>query len=493
VYEYVVNGNSLISDAVIEAALSPYMGDKKSVADVEKARAALEKTYQDAGYLTVLVTIPEQKVDEGSVVLQVLEASVQRTSVKGAEYTLPSAVKALVPELAENKVPNFNVVQEQLAAINSRSTLKATPVLRAGSQPGRVEVQLDVDDRPPVSGSVELNNRQTSGTTPTRISASMRYDNLWQLGHSLGISAQVAPERIEDARVFSGTYTVPVGAGNSATAYWVSSRSSFASLPGAPDLGLLGTGDILGLRYSHKLHMASDRAFVGTVGLDRKDLRQTLFVRDAGSFDTPIIYTPLMANLNASYFTELQRASLDSTVVLGVRGLLGDTDAEFSARRKGATASFLAVRSTFNYSRNIGTWLAVGRLGTQVSANPLLPSEQMIAGGVDTVRGYYEGEQAGDYGANLSLEARTPMANIREKLAGWQLGYVAFVDMATVGKYATTAAVSTQATLASVGVGLRWNGPSKFRADADIARALVDGSTTQAGETRLHARGIWAF
>jgi hemolysin activation/secretion protein len=490
----VVSGNSLLTDAVIENAIDPHMGEDKSIGDVEKARAALEKAYQEAGYLTVLVTIPEQKVEDGSIALQVLEASVQRTAVKGAEYTLPSAVKALVPELAENKVPNFNKVQQQLAAANSRSTLKATPVLRAGSQPGRVEVQLDVDDRPPVSGSVELNNRQSAGTTPTRLSTNLRYDNLWQLGHSLGITTQVAPERIDDTRVFVGTYSLPVGsAGNTATAYWVSSRSRFASLAGAPDIGLLGNSDILGLRYSHKLHMASDRAFVGTLGLDRKDMRQTLLVAGAGSFDTPIIYTPLMANLNASYFTDLQRASLDSTVVVGVRGLLGDTDAEFSARRTGTTASFLALRSTLNYSRNIGRWLAVGRLGAQVSPNPLLPSEQMIAGGADTVRGYYEGERAGDYGANLSLEVRTPMVNIREKLAGWRVGGVAFIDMASVGTHVTSAAVSQQHTLASLGVGLRWNGPGSFSADADLAAALMDGSTTKSGASRLHARGIWSF
>jgi hemolysin activation/secretion protein len=85
------------------------------------------------------------------------------------------------------------------------------------------------------------------------------------------------------------------------------------------------------------------------------------------------------------------------------------------------------------------------------------------------------------------------MVNIREKLAGWRVGGVAFLDMASVGTHVTSAAVSQQHSLASLGVGLRWNGPGSFSADADLAAALMDGSTTKAGASRLHARGIWSF
>ena len=63
--EFQVKGNTVLSQMAIEEAVYPLLGPGKSVADVEKARAALEQAYHDAGYLTVYVSVPEQKVPAG--------------------------------------------------------------------------------------------------------------------------------------------------------------------------------------------------------------------------------------------------------------------------------------------------------------------------------------------------------------------------------------------------------------------------------------------
>src|SRR3984893_19185041 len=60
VHEYRVLGNSVLSNRDIETVLYPLLGDHKTLADVEIARAALEKTYHDRGFGTVFDDIPEQ-------------------------------------------------------------------------------------------------------------------------------------------------------------------------------------------------------------------------------------------------------------------------------------------------------------------------------------------------------------------------------------------------------------------------------------------------
>jgi len=499
IYEFLVDGASLLPEGAVERAVNKYMGDQRTVGDVESARAALEKAYHDAGYLTTLVTIPEQKVDEGSVKLSVIEAPLQKSAVKGADFTLPSEIKARVPELAENKVPNFNKVQEQLAAVNASGNLRVTPVLRAGSLPGTVDVQLDVEDRPPLSGSVEINNRHSVGTTPTRVGANFRYDNLWQLGHSFTLGLQTAPERLEDARVISGTYVFPYNsAGNTATVYLVSSRSRLETLTGAPGLGLQGNSDTLGLRFNFKLGNGDNYQYLASLGADYKDLRQTLFANASGSqstgSDTPVRYMPLAANVNANFFSETSRVTLDGTMTLGMGGLFGDDDAAFDARRKGATASFLALRTNLNYLQNFDRWAVATRATVQVTGQPLLPSEQMIAGGADTVRGYYEGERAGDYGLSGSIELRTPFMNPIKGKPEWRVGGVAFIDAGLVGTL-KTATGSELHSLASAGVGLRWVAPYGLTLELDTAHAFLKGADklTPAGENRIHARGILGF
>ena len=71
-------------------------------------------------------------------------------------------------------------------------------------------MDLNVKDTMPVHGSVELNNRYSADTTPLRLNGSASYDNLWQLGHSIGGSFQLSPEDLTQVKVFSGYYLARV-------------------------------------------------------------------------------------------------------------------------------------------------------------------------------------------------------------------------------------------------------------------------------------------
>ena len=86
VMEYQVEGNKLLPAIRIEQAVYPYLGENKTIADVEGAQSALAKAYHDAGYLTVLVDIPEQQVAGGVVRLKVTEGKVEKVRVTGSHY-----------------------------------------------------------------------------------------------------------------------------------------------------------------------------------------------------------------------------------------------------------------------------------------------------------------------------------------------------------------------------------------------------------------------
>ncbi|PPD51142.1 MAG: peptidase S9, partial [Methylobacter sp.] len=162
-FELRVKGNTLLERKQLERTVYPFLGPKKTIETVEKARGALEKLYHDQGYQTVGVDIPEQDVQNGVVYLQVVEGKVSRLRVKDSRYFSLGSIKASVPELAEGHVPNMPKMQEQLAAIDSQSNdRKVTPILRPGEAPGTVDVDLKVKDDLPLHGSVALNGRNTS-------------------------------------------------------------------------------------------------------------------------------------------------------------------------------------------------------------------------------------------------------------------------------------------------------------------------------------------
>jgi len=494
IFEYQVEGNSRLPDIDIERAVTPYLGEGKTLRDVDGARSALERAYRDAGYLTAVVSIPEQNVDGANVTLRVLEGEVERVRVKGAASHLPSSIKAQVAELTPGNVPYFPEMQRELAALNRSPDLKATPVMKAGKAPGTLEVQLDVEDQLPLHGSVEFTNRQSPNTTPQRLSASLRYDNLWQLGHSIGFTAQTSPQNHDEVQVLAGTYVVPVGNANDALAlYAVRSRSKFATISGSPGLGVLGNSDIYGLRYAIPLRASADYSHSLLLGIDYKDVKQSVVLADSNELPTPVSYAPLVASYTGNWLGQGSATKLDATATLALRGLLGNRDAEFAAKRGGASASFLALRSGLQRTEDFGRWSLAGKLEFQLASGPLVSNEQYAAGGAESVRGYLEGEELGDDALRVAFELHTPKVALGDDTSLWRIHGLAFIEGARLHTQQAAYPQPTFRNLLSAGAGLRLAAPHGASLELDWAHAFDDAETTHAGDNRLHARFIWEF
>src|SRR5262245_40553747 len=69
--QYLVEGNSLLTAEKIDTILAKHKGIRLTLKDIEEAKNELEKAYRDVGYPTVLVTIPEQTIEGGTVRLLV--------------------------------------------------------------------------------------------------------------------------------------------------------------------------------------------------------------------------------------------------------------------------------------------------------------------------------------------------------------------------------------------------------------------------------------
>ncbi len=496
ILEFTVEGNSRLADIDIERAVTPYLGEAKSFSDIEAARAALEAAYHDAGYLTVLVTIPsEQDIGGGEVMLAVVEGTVDRLRVRGAEYTRSSGVRARVPELAEGNIPYFPQVQRELDALNRGADFKATPVLKPGRAPGTVAIQLDVEEDLPLHGSIDFSNRRSPNTTAQRLTGNLRYDNLWQLRHSLSATVQVSPENTEEVKVGALTYVMPMGeSGDALALYAVVSRSKFATLSNSPGLGLLGNTNIYGARYAMPLPGAGSYTHSLSMGVDYKEVKQSVVV--SGTPDPaalPITYAPLVAAYNGGWTGNQRSTSIDATTTLGMRRVFGNYDSEFAAKRSGASADFLAVRAGVKHNEIIGQWSLSGRFEAQLASGPLISNEQFAAGGAESVRGYLESERVGDSALRYAFEVRAPRLPLTGGLSRLNINAVAFYEGARLRTLQAVFPQNEYNYLRGSGLGLRVGGVRGFSLELDWARAMVAGDLTRANDNRLHARLLTEF
>ncbi|WP_090828462.1 ShlB/FhaC/HecB family hemolysin secretion/activation protein [Nitrosovibrio tenuis] len=482
VFEYRVDGTTLLPVTVVEQAVYPYLGENKTLEDVEQARDALERAYHGAGYLTVLVSIPQQKVDSAVVMLTVTEAPVKRLRVVDSRYFSPNDIKAGIPELAEGNVPNFPEMQKQLANLSRSADRRVTPVLRAGKTPGTVEVDLKVKDQLPLHGSVELNSRQIPNTTLTRLSANVSWDNLWQRQHSLGVTGLITPENPDQSKVISANYTMPLASGFLAL-YTIYSASSVASLG---TLNVLGNGMIFGGRYILPLPGSEKFFHTATFGVDYKDFIQNVNLIEGGNFNTPITYMPFTVGWDGTWIGEGRNTKLGLSANFHMRGLVG-TEAAFANKRFKAHSNYIFLRGNLSHTETMRQgWGVTGRATWQLAAQPLINNEQSIVGGINTVRGYYEVEALGDDSATGQLEAFTPnyAGYLVEALEEFRL--LAFIDGGTVRVLEPLPGQKDRFNLAGTGMGLRFRGWKTVSADFSWAVALEDATRTKAGDKRVH-------
>jgi hemolysin activation/secretion protein len=403
--------------------------------------------------------------------------------------------------LAEGKVPYYPEVQRQLEALNRGADLKATPVLKAGRIQGTVDVGLEVDDQLPLHGNVELNNRKTPGTKDFRLAGMIRYDNLWQLGHSLSVSGQTVPQAIEQMKMIAATYVMPLDRqGDALALYGVHSSSN---VPG--ETAVLNNSDIIGLRLALPLPTVDNYSHSLSVGLDYKDIRpvQGLLGGSLATELQPAIrYVPVVASYNGAWVGSTGMTGLDATATMGLRGLFGNQDSTFDAKRPGASAQYLVLRTGLSRTESFGRWSANGRAEVQTASGLLLPNEQYAAGGADNVRGYQESEQTGDRAFRISLDVRTPAFQLGSAATPLRMTGLAFFDMARLTSLQYDPLYSRNLpslhyTLRGIGVGVRLSGPKGLSLDLDLARALNDAgnasTSTKSGDYRIHSRLIWEF
>jgi hypothetical protein len=209
---------------------------------------------------------------------------------------------------------------------------------------------LNVDDTLPLHGSVELNNRQSPNTTPLRLTASAQYNDLWQLGHSVSVSYQIAPMRPQDAEVFSGSYLARLPGVDwlSFLVYGVDSNSDVAAIGG---LNVVGPGQIVGARAVMTLPSAENFYQTLSLGPDYKRFGETVS-QTGGSFSSPVTYYPLVANYTNKYQTDKYSAQLTASVTGNLRPVSSDPT-DFDNRRFLASGSFVHLNIDTSHTQEL--------------------------------------------------------------------------------------------------------------------------------------------
>lgn len=516
--EFLVEGSNLLAPEKIREVLRPYRGSGKKIGDIESARVALEKAYQQLGYPTVLVVVPEQTIDQGTVRLDVVEGRLLKIDVTGNEYFSRYNILGKLPSVQIGGLlyePDF---VKQLDAVNANPDLKIAPVLKPGSEPGTVDLELKAKERMPLHAKMTGDNKGPFTTPANRLTWEAQYANLWDADHILTLQTTQTPTDWGAVQAYGFSYVAPLTWPDHLLALYASkviSNSTLAgtSLPvgGGGDIGVAGNATVAGVRYLFPIFKGGRAVHQLSIGADFKRLERTeaTFPGDLGTAVvlSPIQYTPASIGYSGTYpdsygvttFTTTLTGYVAGTIPGGTRkDFQGDGSDEFPGNRAGSTGTFGVVKPGISRMQPLpGDFLLSVRVDGQWANEPLIPAEQYFAGGMDTVRGYIQNEALGDNALLWRAEIYTPDLPSIPIDRFWErrrssdlkatIKFVGFYDYARLWTRQAPPGQADILRLEGAGGGIRMKvEPINLMFQFDQAVALQTASATKKGDTFAH-------
>jgi hemolysin activation/secretion protein len=473
-----VIGNSVFSEAEIAEVTAPFKNRTSVTEDLERLRLTLTLLYVNKGYLTSGAIIPDQDVVSGVITVQIIEGKLTRIDVEGNRWFTSSYLRDRL-ELGVRTPVTLAPLQEQLQILQQdRRIERLNAELRPGDQRGESLLNVRVTDKQPFHASMEVNNYQTPLVGEIRGIGRLVDNNLTGRGDqlTLGYGQSSGAYPIVDA-----SYALPFNRyGTTFSPYYRRYGFRLIEPPFSP-LNIKTDSEIIGMSLRHPIYKTvTDEVALSIIG---EHLFTQSFLFDGTPSQTTFNVFPGFQNGAATvsalrFAQDWTHRTLDTVLAVRSRfsvglNVLGATINANPDTPDGQFFSWLGqAQAIKQFGEKLFGMQLLGHMDLQLTNSPLFPLEQVSLGGRYTVRGYREVTILRDNSFIASVEPRFPLlywgsgepmvqlAPFLDVAHGWNIGE---------NRPSPTAPVTSfPDTLASAGVGLRWNILPNDRASFEV-------------------------
>jgi len=391
----ILDGAETIKPEEFASLMSPHFGRENTIAEIKSLSKKIEREYIKKGVIAV-VFLPPQEVQDGVIHLQVVEAKMGEVHIKENKYFGNRKLKTywLIPK---GKVIKYELMRKSLYRMDSNPDRKVKAILHAGETPGTTDITLSSVTKIPIHTGYEYDREGIPFTGVSRHSISFKHNNLLFLDDTLYAGRTFG-------KFFDSYYIVhflPI------TPYGTKLVSGYVASKACPQkeyahyfLESRARTTMFSLHQSiieEKERFAEVFAGIDfkkktTTSYDNSELisRSSLNVLNLGTYDVIKIYKGSM--------------SINPALYIGI----GPLWTKYERDLVSSEASSQFVKFNFNYSHKRFLPFDIEyntNVKWQIASRKLPSQEQISMGGLDTVRGYPQG----DYGADAGLIFNTEM------------------------------------------------------------------------------------
>jgi hemolysin activation/secretion protein len=482
--DIVLEGNTVFTTQQLRVYIKSYEGRVLFLKDLQDLANLITAHYQRTGYLTSRAYIPPQKIQNGIVVIRIVEGRIANIIMKGNRWFSDRLYLDKL-SLKQGQLFYIQKLTMSLQDINQLPDRSVKAYLEPGTEPGTFDVDIVAQDQVPLHASYEYNTNGSELTHLSRHILHLTDNNLTGNGDTLQTSLSLG----EQNELLGGAMQYALPMPEQGVVYSLNAGGAYSRLG----------------KELRPLKVTADSFFVSP-GVTKNFIKDPTFKLD-GFLDFEIKDSKSMEdNSRLTYDRDRvldigPRVAIDDSMGKtflagdlrgGIPDFLGGAELHApSASRIDSGGEFIYMTGSVDRINRLpyGSYLVLHG-GGQYSPMPLTSFEQFYLGGMNSVRGYPENDSSGDSGVNFSTEVRIPIYFIpkewhvgisKDKTWRDSLSFVTFVDGGRVFNYNRQGAGSAlDRTLLSTGVGLNFYMTPDMNCQAGIGFPF--GATPTSGD-----------
>ena len=466
-----VIGSTIFDTDKLEPIIKPLEGKEVTEEQLTNAANAITQLYVSNGYVTSQALYTPQSVVDGVAKIQVLEGKVEKIEVVGVNALNPDYVRSRT-ELGIGTPLNTNNLEDQLRLLRADPNFTSVDAsLKAGSKAGLSILMITVVEANQLAGSVSFDNFSPPAVGSERMGVGLNYRNLFGLGDVF--TANYYRTTTGGSNQYDFGFSIPVNPMNGTVSLRFAPSNYRITQSPFDAFNIRGNNEVYAATYRQPLMRTPREEFALSLGYEYQRGQTFLF----NDLAVPFGIGP-----------ESDGTSRTSVFKFGQDYTSRDTEGAWSLRSQfslgtglfGATfvtdpsAAFFSWLGQIQRVQVLGTdTILIGSLDTQLSADPLLPSQQFVIGGGQSLRGFRQNARSGDNGIRFSVESRFVVARNEEGRTVLQLA--PFVDLGTVWNNSRNLnLLPNQSFLAGGGLGILFEPVKRLNLRLDYALPFVN-------------------
>ncbi|MGL5060710.1 MAG: ShlB/FhaC/HecB family hemolysin secretion/activation protein [Microcoleus sp.] len=411
--------------------------------------------YRNRGYIYA-ETAPKSSIiaDGNFVEINVTEGSVSEILIQGRDRL---NLSYLCSRIAAGVGSPFSTVEleEKLRLLRLDPLLESVHATLQFGIGNQNKLTVSVKEAKSFAASASFDNYFPPSVGSERVGINLRYQNLTGIGDE--IVGSYYRTTSGGAEVFDLNYRLPVNQNNGTLQARVAFGQNTITQSDFDELGIRGDTELYQMIYRQPIARSTDREFAVIGGFTHQDGQTFIFDR-----------TPIPFGIGP----DENGVSRTSVILFGQDYISRSESGSWSVRSQFNFGTGLFDATTNNPPIPDGhffKWngqiqrvqqldrnnLLILQTDLQLTPNSLLPSQQFVIGGVQSVRGYRQNARAGDNGFRLSAENRI---SVRRNAAGTPTMQLApFIELGTVWNSDNNPnQLPKQTFLIGSGVGIIW-------------------------------------